>query len=351
MPTFPPDPVPGAPVSASWMRRMLAACRACMPIAGKGVRISYKPNGAFINVDVDAVGSVAEAQYFPFLVRFHTTDTDTTGQWEIRIPNGSVSVGGACSPINRRASDTSGHDEEDGWYLLYLDESDGTAETRQKTDADGNTITVSTRRWAVTAHCKTSAKITGVDALNAAERRLVYFSADKMAAPGETFQEEPMARKFAWGDEFSAVVGTIVVEERNGEKSRRFSTNGAMAIAVAGRARQNFDLVWYFSVDQYGRLVCDNVYAIRNSMTVAGMNVVGETMTNVSALKAPGSHTLFICIDINEENGQNAISVYVDPSDTNPDSDFTAWAQLYGKGETSLIDYRASALNNVQVYR
>lgn len=350
MPTFPPDLVPGAPVSAAWMRRMLAACRACTPISGKGVRISYKPNGAFINVDVDAVGSVAEAKYFPFLVRFHTTDTDTTGQWEIRIPNGSVSVGGACSPINRRASDTSGHDGEDGWYLLYLDESEGTAETRQETDADGNTITVSTRRWAVTAHCKTSAKITGVDALNAAERRLVYFSADKIAAPGETFTDEQMARTFAWGDEFSAVVGTIVVEERNGEKTKRFEKNGMMAIAVAGRAKQNFDLVWYFSVAKNGKISCDNVYAIRNNMTVAGMTVVGETMTDVSALYAAGNHKLYANIRINGA-GQNVIAVYVDPSDTNPDSDFTVWAQLYSKGASDLVDYRASALNNIQVYR
>lgn len=351
MTRIPRDPTPSEGLSATWTRQLLKYLRESRLVAGAGIRLSCGPHGTVIDSTATATAVAAEAQYYPFVARFHTTKDDSNGQWEVRIPNGAVSVGGACYPLNKAASEKSGHNGESGWYLLYLDESEGTAETRQETDAEGHNVTVSYRRWAVTAHCKTSAKVTGVDALNASERRLVYFSADKMAAPGETFQEEPMARKFAWGDEFSAVVGTIIVEERGGTKSRRFSTNGAMAIAVAGRARQNFDLVWYFSVDQYGKLVCDNVYAIRNSMTVAGMNVVGETMTNVSALKAPGSHTLFICVDINEDNGQNAISVYVDPSDTNPDSDFTAWAQLYGKGETSLIDYRASALNNVQVYR
>ena len=346
---FPPEPIPYADVSASWMRRLMSACRKCLPIAGPGLRASYTQHGTVLSIKGNLTGNAAVSQYFPFLARFHTTEDDTDGQWEIRIPNGSVSVGGSCSPINRRASDTSGHDGEDGWYLLYLDESEGTAETRQETDADGNTITVSTRRWAVTAHCKTSAKITGVDAINAAERRLVYFSADKMAAPNETFTDEQMARTFAWGDEFSAVVGTIVVEERGGEKSRRFSTNGSMAIAVAGRTKQNFDLVWYFSVAQNGKLSCDNVYAIRNNMTVAGMTVVGETMTDVSALYASGNHKLYANIRINGA-GQNVIAVYVDPSDTDTD-DFTVWAQLYSKGARDLVDYRASALNNIQVYR
>ena len=159
-----------------------------------------------------------------------------------------------------------------------------------------------------------------------------------------------MARKFAWGDDFSAVVGTIVVEERNGEKTRRFEKNGMMAIAVAGRAKQNFDLVWYFSVGTDGKLSCDSVYAIRNEATVAGMTVIGETMTDVTALKTPGVHKLYINVRINNQSGQNEIAAYVDPSDTGT-NDFSLWAMLYQKFATTFSDYRASALNNIQVYR
>ena len=117
MPTFPPDPVPGAPVSASWMRRFLAAARASVPIAGPGIRASYTPNGVILSA---AAGTAAPASSgtAPFSVRWHQPAAGTAGQWEIYLPSGCVSLGRTCGVLNAPASDTSGHASEAGWYLL-----------------------------------------------------------------------------------------------------------------------------------------------------------------------------------------------------------------------------------------
>lgn len=69
-------------------------------------------------------------------------------------------------------------DDEAGWYLLYLDEDEGASETYTFGDGDGAVTTVS-RTWDIIAHAKTSAKMYGVDDLNASARRLLYVSARK----------------------------------------------------------------------------------------------------------------------------------------------------------------------------
>ena len=350
MTRIPRDPTPGEGLSVTWARQLLKYLRESRLVAGAGIRMSCGPHGTVIDSTATAAkaGAAAAAQYHPFAVRYHTTDNDSDGQWEVRIPYGSVSVGSRCDPINKAASSKGGHENEDGWYALYINESEGAAGTRQEGSGQ-QAVTVSYRRWAITAHCKTSAKVTGVDGLDAAARRLVYFSADKIREGSETISDENLAKN-VWGDEFSASVGTVWVEERQGVKSRRFEWNGQMAISVAGRERMNFDLVWYLSLDENGQMQVDNVYCIRQNLSVAGMEVVGDTMTDVSAAKG-GDSTIYAVIRTNAGMTQNAVDVVVDPQNMQED-DYTTWLHLYDLSETGMIaDCRASSLANIQVYR
>ena len=346
---FPPAPIPGAPLSAAWMSRFLAACRMCLPLEGNGVRISYGTNGAVIHCT--AAGGAAGGVDWPFKVRFHTTDDDTTGRWEVRIPTGSVSVGATCEPMNRPAAEANGHDEDgEEWYMLPIDESEGQASTRTVTGSDGTTKTVTYRRWNIVAHVKTSVKVTGVDDLNKPARRLVYFSADKIAAAGETFDAATLFRRWA-GDEFSATVGTVEVSTSDGTKGRNFTPLPMPAIAVAGRAKMNFDLVWYFTLDNDGKMTVGNVYTVRNSQAVAGMNVTGDDMTDVSAIKADGAHTIYVRIRTNQDSDENLMEVLVDLDQASDADSFTTDLLIYDKTDLYMADYRASALTNLQVYR
>lgn len=342
MPTFPPDPVPGAPVSASWMRRLLAACRASVPIASPDVRISYTPNGAIIYAG--ATAKAAREAIAPFAVRWHQPG-DAAGQWEIYMPDGCMSCGATCIPANVAAHDTNGHGGEDGepgWYILPLDESQG----QQQTDGDGNSY----RSWRVTIHAKTSAKIQGEDEVDATPRRLAFASAwTEHPNPNSSDVDESTI-----GDEFSQVVASVRVTTDGQGQIRASTAHISTPISVQSRTKGNFDLEWWFSRSN-ANLTLYRVYCIRNDLSVAGMAVKGDDMINVTAAWAMdgNAHQIYAVIRSNAGNpDENIIEVQVDPATQGATGGgYTTNLLIYSVKDGSHYDYRNSALTNIQIYR
>ena len=346
MPEFPPDPVPGSPVSSSWMRRFLAACRACRPLQGPGTRISYTPNGAFISSTATGVADARRATQ-PFAVRWHEP-ADADGQWEVYLPPGCLSVGGTCEPLNHRVTVTAGHVDETDWYRLELDESQGEVMTR--TSADGETIRY--RRWQVVVHAKTSAKIYGEDEIDEDARRICYVSAEPTWSANDSNDDK--WRSYA-GDEFSQQIATVIVEEESDGSGRRVEQTMSSAISVAGKTRTNFDLVWCVAIGSDNLLKVKKLLCVRNRMSIAGMVAKGDTLVDVSAAVQDGDEGSYIFAKIrsNEyDQNENIVEVHVDPSGPTS-NDFTTWLELYRLRNNGGImdDYRPSALTNSQVYR
>lgn len=326
------------------------ACRRCMPIAGPGTRISYTPEGAVIT-STATTAAAASSGLLPFTVRYHAPLNDQgqsagNPQWEIWLPPGCVSCGSTCTAINNRAKENTGHEgDADRWYVLPLDESEGTAETQGG---------VQVKRWHVIVHAKTSAKITGVDALNADTRNLLYVSARPVINGNITDDDWHASER---GDAFSQIVSTVTITVADTTRSVAQSVFAPISVQAPGLAASgagsNFDLVWYFSIDaDTGKLELDKLYSIRNTLAVAGMSVIGDTMTDLSAAVVQGgSHKVCVKVSSNPNNGDNEVATIVDPNPTSGD-DFITWLDIYHFNYGCLSgDYRLSALANVQVWR
>lgn len=347
MTPFPPAPSPGSPVSASWMRRFLAACRASMPLEGIGTRLQHTPNGTFIHVRATAASATEPLK--PFTVRWHQP-ADADGQWEIYMPAGCMSCGSTCFPANVAAHDTEGHGGEDGepgWYILPLDESQG----QQKTDADGHSY----RSWSVTIHAKTSAKIQGEDTVDAVPRHLAFAS----AWTENPAQNSSDVDESAIGDEFSQVVAGVRVTTSGQGKIRKVFAYVSSPISVQAHVKSNFDLEWWFTRDN-ANLELDKVYAVRNDLSVAGMVVKGDTKIDVTAAWATdgNTHDIYAIIRSNPQDpAENIVEVQVDNSNQgNTSGEFTTKLLLYivkngGVDIYTFSDARSSSLSNIQIYR
>ena len=339
---FPPEPTPGADVSAAWMRRVMSACRMCLPIAGPGLRAKYTQHGTVLTIG--DVAAKAREPVAPFAVRWHQPE-NATGQWEIYMPAGCISCGSTCIPANLPANDTQGHGGEDGepgWYILPLDETQG----KSQTDADGNSY----RDWYVTIHAKISAKIQGEDTVDGTPRHLAFASA-------WTSNPDPNSSAIdvsSIGDEFSQTVSSVRVTTDGQGKIRKSYAHVSTPISVQSHVRSNFDLVWWFTRSNED-LELASVYCVRNILSVAGMVVKGDTMTNVTAAWAMDgdSHDVVAVIRSNEQNpDENIVEVQVDPSyNVRTDAVFNTNLLLYTVKDGLLSDYRISSLENIQIYR
>lgn len=355
---LPPILMPGEKITNTWIRQLLRAIKRQKPLAGPGLSARITPDGTVLS----AVAPHARAaeRLAPFACRYHVTDDDTDGKWEVYLPYGSLSVGDVCEPVNTKMSDIDGHgDDAEDWHLLYIDESEGSpTRTRTETVLDGNgeeqNITVNVRIWNIEVHGKTSAKVDGVDQLDDDARRLMYVAARRIRAYGETpaATDEELA-KYRWGDEFSAVVGTVTVETKpdlvNGGTiaTRIYKPLVKSAISVAGRQKSNFDLEWYLEVDEVGDLACNAVYCRRLNQAVAGFTISGPDYVEVT----DAEDSIWATIEHNQAAGENIISIEIDPDGQGLDKMHT-WLKLYDASYNVVrSDYRASALVNVQVFR
>ena len=334
--TVPRKMAPGERLTAANYNALLDYVKRITPIAGANVSVDYRLCGAVISGTPG--GEAADRSVKPFDVRYHE------GQWEIYLPDGCVSVGGSCTPINPAAS-AGGNDHSDddaGWRVLGLVESSGTTGT----DGDGNTY----REWTVTVHAKTSAKMYGVDDLNAPARRLVWagvtdrLKQSSSMTDAERYKDTP-------GDAFACAVARIRVTTVGTETVRAVTQLRRTPVDVGDvPAATGFDLVWYFSVTN-GSLSVEKVYCLRQVAAVAGISVTGDQMTEVT-----DAEDVYARIDSSDmSDGEGILAVVADPSGgDNPSASNTliTWLPLYElKENTVMADYRETSLKNVQLYR
>ena len=325
----------GERLTAANYNALLDYVKRITPLAGANVSVDYRLGGAVISGSGTPGGSAREPMA-PFTVRNHA------GQWEIYLPDGCVNVGGTCAPINPAASTggTAHADDEAGWRVLGLDESSGTTGT----DADGNTY----REWTVSVHAKTSAKMYGVDDLNAPARRLAWAgvtdSLKTTFTDAERYKDTP-------GDSFSCVVASVrataVSSDGETQPLRKVTQLRRTPVDVGDvPAPTGFDLVWYFSVTN-GALAVEKVYCLRQLASVAGMSVTGDQMTDVT-----DATWITARIDTADmSSGEGLISVVTEQASDEPDTLIT-WLALYKMVENTVTgDYRIHSLGNVQLYR
>ena len=309
----------------------------------------------------------ANATRAPFACRFHKTEDDETGKWEIWMPPGCVSVGGPCEAINAPTAGVSGHeDDADGWGLICFWDSPtywnqyAPARTfkRQVPDGSGGTteVTVYSYAWSVVVHAKTAGKTWQADGPDAPARRLCYASARPLRVGGAGRYTQAELDEMYWdetraGDEFAFEVGRITFEQwvQAGAVMQRHAYEHLRRIPLdlPGRAPSNLDLEWYYAVDAAtGRLTCEKVYCRRIEQAAAGMTVRGPDYVDVTGAEA----TIYARIDVNGA-GENVMDVVMDPDDV-AGGDLVTWLHLYDvKDNRVTADYRASSLVNVQVFR
>lgn len=342
---LPEKPTRGQPIRAELLGQIIDYLRAITPVAGPNIRVSHKVGGSIIEGQPGGGGAAAGTA--PWAIRFHRTEDDADGKWEIWLPYGCMACGATLNPINKPMSEVAGHaDDKAGWYLLPVDEEEGSA------DESG------TREFEVVAHAKTSAKMDGVDALDAPARRLLYVEGHRQMTPEELAAATPaQLAEGKWGDEFSQMVArvTVTVTQGDGEDAptttRKIVQLAAAPISVGGSVRAGFDLVWYFSIDDTtGKLAVSKVYCLRQNASAAGFTLSGPEMTDVTSAQAT-IYAKILTNPLNPNANAGTVEVVTDPQGMTSDNCLT-WLLLYEmSGNAVTADYRAQSLANVQVYR
>ena len=332
--TFPTPPEKGQPVRAELIKQIIDCLRMFRPVAGVNIRTKVTPGGTIINgTPGGSQGIIYEVA--PFTVRYHVN------QWEIYLPDGCCNYGGTCAPINAAASTGGdGHNNDaPAWRIFTLDESAGTTGT----DADNNTY----REWYVEIHVKPSAKMYGVDDLNKPARRLVWACAvDRLKTnltDAERYANTP-------GDSWSCVVARVRVTAgaEGSDPARTVTQLRTVPVDVAdyGETLQGFGLVWYFSLNA-GALKVEKVYCLRQVAAAAGIQLTGDTMTDVT--DAGEIYALINTTDMSQ--GDGLIQVLKDPQGISTPTPYVVWLPLYELTlNTVTADNRAQSLANIQLF-
>lgn len=336
--TFPEPPQKGQPVRAELIRQIIDCLRMFRPIPGLNIRTKVTPGGTIID---GTPGGAPQGVYeiAPFTVRYHVD------QWEIFLPDGCCNYGGTCYPINAAASSAGdGHNNDDpAWRILYLDESNGTPGE----DADGETY----REWRITIHVKPSAKMWGVDDLNAPARRLVWASAEDALKTASNMTEAELYANTP-GDFYSSIVAAVRVTagEEGAEPARKVTQLRKTPVDVAdyGETLSGFGLVWYFSLGDDGALVVEKVYCLRQVGSAAGIVITGDEMTDVTAAN-DGVYARIDATDL--RSGSGIVEVLKDPQGISSPGPHVIWLALYNiKQNTVTADLRSQSLANIQLF-
>lgn len=314
---FPPEPIPYADVSASWMRRFMSACRMCLPIAGPGLRASYTPNGTVLTL----IGAAAASPHGlrPFAVRWHQPE-NAAGQWEIYLPAGCVSLGATCGILNSPASGTAGHGGEDGWYLLPFGGS----------PADGDA-------YRVVVHCKRRAVAAG-DLPSSGDPAV-----SPMILAWMHDADEEVGQNIAYaGDEQSFLAAEVRYSSAGSGVAPAVMQAAKDAVHYTGTQNAEFDLWWAFAISG-------------TTLSVPKMGLLRRTLstgTDVATIDSPvacegASRGIYLRVALT--NGVVGLTVALDVNATAAGADFFI-VQLYAVDQYHVAsDYR-SALWRLPMY-
>lgn len=291
----------------------------------------------------------------PFAVRLHKTENDTDGQWEIYLPPGCCNVGGTCEPINRKASEKSGHEQDGEWWCrLELDHYSLVPERSSPWTDDRH---VYIQEADIILHVKPSAKMHGVDALGAPARRLCWIGARDNILGKSSLLAEYDAKNSpgdAWSCTVATVRGVIDISKINNAWTtpapvtsviQRRTTPVDVALPQ-GAGVSNFDLVWYFGFGDDGGLEVTNLLCVRQTAAAAGISITGDIMTDVL-----DASTVYARIDATDmSNGDGIVQVLKDPQGTSQSTPHVVWLPLYDlTNNTVTADHRAQSLVNLQL--
>jgi len=348
---------PGDKVTGTWINQLLRAIRRQKPLCGPGISTRVTPDGTVLTAAAAPARAQAAAPLAPFTVRHHRTGGDAAGQWEIYLPPGCCSVGGACDVMNARADAKSGHEGDgDGWYevpgpsrLVGTQAAVGEGEDARQ---------VTRKSCTVRAHVKPSAKVYGVDAIDAPARRLLAVCVidDYIVNRYISMGRPDLAREFwdwnAAGDVFSAQVAEIAITEDGGVASRTVTQNRTAPIDLvppAGTGVSGFDLVWNLEMSELGMLYTRNLFCVRQVAAAAGISLTGDTMTDVV-----NASKVYARIDATDmTDGSGVVQVVKDPQDAGISSPYVVWLPLYDlKNNNCLVtaDHRPQSLVNLQLF-
>ena len=305
---------------------MLAACRAAVPIAGPGIRASYTPNGVILSA---AAGTAAPASsgMAPFAVRWHQPE-NATGQWEIYMPLGCVSAGATATPLNAKASDTTGHeDDNDNWYVIPFSVSPAAGDI-----------------YDVIVHAKQRA-IDSEDLPQSGDPDVAPAALAWMQKRTLDTSERTESEKTAYaGDVTSTTVASITWQESSDGESvvPKVAQSGVHALNSTGTANQEFDLWWAFSISG-------------STLTVPKMGLLRRTLstgTDVATIDDPvacegASKGIYLRVALN--NGAVELTVALDVNDTAAGADFFI-VQLYEVNEYHVASDFRSALWRLPMY-
>ncbi len=326
---FPAKVQPGEHPTAAKFNDLVDFVRRIRPIPGNGTRIEQTPGGSVIHA---SGGSSTPAPGGPFALRHHVD------QWEIYLPPGCVAMRERPIVVNAPASETSGHDDDDsGWYRLYINEE----------WAGGDPTT-----FDVNIHVKASCMRAGVDTLDDGGHCAIIASADLRG--GYSSAEENARHR--WGDLYCQTVGAITLASSFGAISSRKSVRTVdHALQFWCPPPSNYDLLWSISDDDAAegyQAKLSKLYCLRQSSSMAGVTVVGETMTEI----ALASEHVYAVIDTTSfgatgSSAENVVTVANAPSTSG--STLTTTNLLLYDLDSGVVtaDYRATALANVQAYR
>lgn len=305
---------------------MISACRASMPIQGRGIRISYTQNGAIIYAESTA-GASANEPLKPFAVRWHQPE-NATGQWEIYMPLGCVSAGATATPLNAKASDTTGHDgDNDNWYVLPFSASPSAGDI-----------------YDVIVHAKQRA-IDAEDLPQSGDPDVAPAALAWMQKRTLDTSERTESEKTAYaGDVTSTTVASITWQESSDGESAvpKVAKSGVNALNSTGTANQEFDLWWAFSIRGA-------------TLTVPKMGLLRRTLstgTDVATIDDPvacegASKGIYLRVALND--GSVELTVALDVNSTAAGVNFFI-VQLYGIDQYHVASDFRSALWRLPMY-
>lgn len=345
---------PGDKVTGTWINQLLRAIRRMKPLEGPGVSTRVTPDGTVLSAAVTAPRATPHV-LAPFTVRLHKTEDDQTGQWEIYLPPGCCNVGGTCEPMNTKANEKSGHEDDDASWYAVPGLADLIGETI--TIGTGNEARQATRKWGtVYVHVKPSAKVDGVDQLDAPARRLyvVCIIDEKIVELYAQRARFDLLRRYlamnTLGDIFSTTVAEVTIIEDGdtaSETIKQRRTTPIDLVPPAGTGVSGFDLVWVLELTRFGQLRVTKLLCVRQTAAAAGITITGDTMTDVV-----NAQTVYARIDATDmNNGSGIVQVLKDPEDVNISSPYVVWLPLYDlKDNNVTADHRAQSLVNLQLF-
>lgn len=303
----------------------MSACRMCLPIAGPGLRASYTQHGTVLTLG-DVKTAQAKEPPKPFAVRWHQPE-NATGQWEIYMPLGCVSAGATATPLNAKASDTTGHDgDNDNWYVLPFSASPSAGDI-----------------YYVIVHAKQRA-IAAEDLPQIGDPDVAPAALAWMHKRVDSSEQTTTEKTAYAGDVTSTTVASITWQESSDGESvvPKVAQSGVHALNSPGTANQEFDLWWAFSISG-------------TTLSVPKMGLLRRTLstgTDVATIDDPvacegASKGIYLRVALN--NGAVELTVALDVNDTAAGADFFI-VQLYEVNEYHVASDFRSALWRLPMY-